>query len=235
MTSPPPPNVGGPEGAGRVDNGLVAVSYVPLTDLDAEVGRQLLTALGRARIAAYLDPAPGSDATQRRLFVNADERADARTIVAAAVRALGGETPAAPERTDDPLAGVDTDAAFAELIADWHVDTVAAIREAERELSREDEEWRTRLQPAPVPEPVWLDEEHYVPPPPPPLPRLSRQTVTAMTILAVAILVLALGGRIGMTSELSLFLGVGGVLGAAGLLIMRLREHHDEDDDGAAV
>jgi hypothetical protein len=220
------------DGVHRVDNGLEAPTYVPLTDVDAEIGVHLLTALGRARIAAYLDIRPGS---LRRLFVAADERADARTIVAAAVRALGSPEP--PPVTADPLDGVDTDAEFAALIADWHVDTVNAIREAERELNREDAEWRERLaEPtAPSDEPVWLDDEHYVPPPPPPLPRFAAPTIMGLTILAVSIIVLGLGGEIGLANDLTWILGVGGVLLGAGILVSRLREHRDEDDDGSAV
>lgn len=229
---------------GRLDNGLVAPAYVPLTDVDVEVGRHLLTALGRARIAAYLAPVlppgglPGTavaDEVPQRLFVNADERSDARTIVAAAVRALGaGEQPPGPA-TDDPLAGLDTDAAFAALVADWHVDTVAAIREAERELSREDADWRERLAQPPAADPVWLDEEHYVPPPPPPLPRLAPATVLALVVLVVSVLVLAAGGMLGLPGDLTLLLGIGGLLVGAGMLVMRLREYPDEDDDGSAV
>lgn len=234
---------GGPT-PGRVDNGLVAPVYVPLTDVPDGTGRHLLDALARARIAAYLAPVlppgglTGTASAQdlpQRLFVNADERADARTIVAAAVRALGtGEPPPAPV-AEDPLAGLDTDAAFAALVADWHVDTVAAIREAERELSREDADWRERLAREPVAEPVWLDDDHYVPPPPPPLPRLAGPTILAMAVLAVSILVLGLGGWMGLAGDLSLVLGIGGLLLGAGILFMRLRENNDEDDDGSVV
>lgn len=227
------PEGGGPDQVGRVDNGLFAVSYVPLTDVDAAVGTVLLTALGRARIAAYLGPGPGVE--HRRLFVAAEERSDARTIVAAAVRALGGASPDPPERPDDPLAGVDTDTAFAELIADWHVDTLAAVREAERDLRREDADWRERLHKPAVEEPVWLDDDHYIPPPPPPLPRLAAPTIGAMALLAVSILVLGLGGVLGLATDLTMLLGVGGVLLGAALLIMRLREEPEEDDDDGAV
>lgn len=236
MTGGSPPEDTGPDQVGRVANGLYAVSYVPLTDVEAVVGQALLGALGRARIAAYLDPAPGADQEQRRLFVAAEERSDARTIVAAAVRALGGAADELPERSEDPLAGVDTDAAFAELIADWHVDTVAAVREAERDLRREDADWRDRLAEPPVDEPVWLDEDHYIPPPPPPLPRLAAPTIGAMALLALSILLLGLGGEIGLASDLTLLLGIGGLLLGAGLLVMRLRERNDdEDDDGAVI
>ena len=93
--------------------------YVPLTDVDADVGRGLLTTLGRARIAAYLTSVPGvEDDARRRLFVAADERSDARTIVASVLRATDAPVPKFREEpAGDPLDGVDTEAAFAELVA----------------------------------------------------------------------------------------------------------------------
>jgi hypothetical protein len=235
MTPDATPDGSGPDQVRRVDNGLTALSYVPLTDVEVAVGRALLTALRQARIAAYLDPAPGVATAQRRLFVAAEERSDARTIVAATVRALGGSADALPERREDPLAGVDTDAAFAELIADWHVDTVAAVRDAERELRREDAEWRERLRRPVADEPVWLDDDHYIPPPPPPLPRLSAPTIGAMALIALSILLLGLGGNLGLAGDVTMLLGVGGLLLGAGLLVMRLRKHPDDDDDDGAV
>ena len=243
MTSREFSDASGP-GAGRIDNGLRAATYVPLTDVDTEVGRQLLTALGRARIAAYLVPTAPAAATdaaptsQRRLFVAAEERGDARTIVLATVRALGSDQPQLSETPSDPLVGLDTDAEFQALIADWHVDTHTAIREAERELRREDAEWRARLARPPAEEPVWLDEDHYVPPPPPPLPRLAAPTIFAMSVLAVSILVLGIGGRFGLAGELSLVLGIGGLLLGAAILFTRIRDRRrdeDDDDDGAAI
>jgi hypothetical protein len=219
-----------------MDNGLLAATYVPLTDIDTDVGRQLLVALGRARIAAYL-ASTDVDAPQgrTRLYVNADERSDARTIVAAAIRALGEAEQQPQQAHEDPLAGVDTDQAFAALVADWHVDTVAAIREAERALSREDEDWRARLEQPPAEDPVWLDDEHYVPPPPPPLPRLSGRTILAIALMAVSIAVLALGGYLGLGTDLTLLLGIGGLLVGAALLATRLRADRDEDDGDGAV
>lgn len=217
--------------APRLGNGLAAARYVPLTDIEPEVGRSLLTALARARIPAYLGFSPGRTEV-RRLYVSADERSDAKTIVAAVVRASGG-TPAALPEAQPADANVDFDAAFADMIADWKVDTIAAIREAERALSREDENWRARLENV-APEP-WLDEQHYVPPAPPPLPRFAAPTVVALSVLALSILVLGLGGRIGLASQLTLFLGICGVLVGAALLFMRLRTHRDDDDDGAVL
>jgi hypothetical protein len=237
MTMGSSPEPGGAEVPRPLDNGLAAAHYVPLTDIDADIGKHLLTALGRARIAAYLDESPGSAQT-RRLFVAAEERSDARTIVAAVVRASGGTPPPIPadevKPRPDPLVGVDTEAAFADLIADWHVDTVTAIREAEKALSREDEDWKSRLEQAPA-EATWLDEQHYVPPTPPPLPRLSAPTVMAVVVLAASVLLLLLGGEFGIASDLTMLLGVCGVLLSSALLIMRLRENRDEDDDGAVL
>ena len=223
----------------RQDNGLLATAYVPLTDIDPEVGRHLLTALGRARIAAYLSvtgaPDTGTVARQR-LYVASDDRVDARTIVAAAIRGIGAEQPELPEQSD-PLDSDDTRAAFEALVADWRVDTIAAVREAERDLNREDSEWRSRLNRPQARDEVWLDEDHYVPPAPPPLPRLAAPTIIAMTVLAVSIVILGIGGQFGLASGLTFVLGICGILVGAGILFSRIREHRhdDEDDDGAAI
>jgi len=220
-------------------NGLIAARYVPLTDLsagpDADLAPALLQALARARIAAYLADAP--DGLRTRLFVAAEERADARTIVASVLRAGGREAAAgaAPPAPAPPESEIDYDAAFAELIADWHVDTHQAIRDAERALSEQDANWRARLEQPEASDPIWLDEEHFVPPPPPPLPRLAGPTVGAIALLLASIVLLALGGMAGLASNVTLLLGVLGVLSGAAILLTRLRRRRDEDDDDGAV
>lgn len=238
MTGPDVPP--GPDQAGRMDNGLIAARYVPLTDLLPADAAPVLQALGRGRIAAYLTAAP--EPGRLRLFVAAEERVDARTIVASVLRSHGrdaqlGRTQeqTAPPRVVPDDGDIDYDAAFAELIADWHVDTHRAIRDAERALSEQDEDWRARLERPEAADPVWLDEEHYVPPPPPPLPRLAPPTIIGVLVLLAAVLLLALGGMAGLAPRLTLLLGVLGVLGGASILVMRLRRRNDEDDDGAVL
>jgi hypothetical protein len=232
---------------GPWNNGLLASSYVPLTDVAAPIAPRLLTALERARIAAYLADTADTDGTLR-LYVASGERADARTIVAAVVRASSEQQPADPAEppqpaapsNDDPLAGIDADAEFAALIADWHVDTHTAIREAEKDLSREDEEWRMRLHRPPGASSsdddlTWLDEDHYVPPNPPPVPRPTAPIAIGMVLVVVSIILLGFGWELGLPGELSLFLGVSGILAATGLFVMRLRANRDDDDDGAVL
>jgi hypothetical protein len=214
----------------RRDNGLSAPAYVPLADVDPAVGEQLLTALGRARIAAYLEPAAEPD--RQRLFVASGDRADARTIVEVAARADGAAT-----RPPDLLEGVDTDAVFDALVADWHVDTINAVKSAERDLTREDADWRARLEPGFSTTPTEEETEHYVPPPPPPLPRLAGVTIWALIVLSLSIIILSFGSAFGLDSDFTFLVGVAGVLLGAGMLLMRLRTRppDDEDDDGAVV
>lgn len=214
---------------GRHGNGLDADTWVPLVDVDPDVGEQLLIALKRARIPAYLEPA--GEPQRRRLFVASADRGDARIIVESLTRGGDGAVPL------DVLDGVDTDAEFNALVGEWDIDTISAVRSAERDLTREDADWRARLEPGFSDESAEDDEEHYVPPPPPPLPRLSGATIFALLVLAASMVVLALGSRLGLDSDFAFLVGVAGILVGAGMLIMRLRARppEDEDDDGAIV
>jgi hypothetical protein len=243
-----------PDPRDRRDNGLAATSFVPLAEVDAALGDLLLQALGRARIAAYLEPTP--DPGRQLLYAAAMERGDARTIVSRVSRAAGagesggigpGDTADAgdtvtPSSASGPgavsapnlLQGRDTDSEFQALVADWHVDTVAAIRSAERDLTREDADWRARISPPPPSDAD--EEEHFVPPPPPPLPRLSPTAIGAIVIIALAIFVLSAGAWLGLGEDLTFLAGIGGILLGAGMLVMKLRaQPDDEDDDGAIL
>ncbi len=218
--------------ADRLDNGLSASTYVPLAEIDAAIGANLLDALRRARVPAYLQALTDE---RQRLYVAAEDRADARTIIQSAARAILGEAGAAAEQLEpDLLDGVDTEAEFAALTADWQVDTIAAVRAAERDLRKEDSDWRARLQVPADEDPVAADE-HYVPPPPPPLPRLAPATVGALLVMILSIGVLVFGTLLGLPGDMTFLLGVGGLLVGAGMLVMRLRERPDEDDDDGAV
>ena len=221
------------EGATR-DNGLAAPAYVALADIDPSVGDALLTALRRARIAAYLEPMPSPEETARqRLYVAADERTDARSVIVVAVRSFAHDATAA--RQPDLLAGVDAQAEFDALVGDWHVDTINAVRAAERDLTREDADWRMRLQ-LPARSDA-DDDDHYVPPAPPPLPRLAAATILALVVVAASVMMMAFGRALGLPGDLTFVAGVAGILVGAGLLIMRLRDgsDDDEDDDGAVI
>ncbi|SOD74372.1 hypothetical protein SAMN05892883_3556 [Jatrophihabitans sp. GAS493] len=218
-------------------NGFVATTYVPLGDVIAEDADLVLSALTRARIAAYLlSPHDGVI----RVFVDAQERADARSIM----HATGARSADPREDLDagalegaDPQAGSDTDALFAELTSDWHVDTVAAIRAAERQLAQDEAERLAQLPPPIDSEPDPEDIEHYVAPPPPPLPRISGATIRGLLVILVGIAVLAFGDLLQFDPNFTLLLGVAGILLGAGMLVMRLRPHSDDDDpdDGAVL
>lgn len=228
---------------GRWTNGLLASSYVALTDVSSTMAPRLLTALERARIAAYLAEIVDGGDDRLRLYVAAAERSDARTIVASVVRASAdnGDVADPDAAADagipgDPLAGIDADAEFTRLVADWHVDTHIAIRNAEKELTREDEDWRLRLNKAAADDaPTWLDDDHYVPPTPPPLPRPTGPIMLGLLLVLVSILLLAFGGELGMPFELSMFLAVSGIVTATVVFVLRLRDYGDDDDDGAVL
>jgi hypothetical protein len=226
----------------RRDNGLTATSFVPLAEVDDALAEHVLQALGRARIAAYLEPT--ADPGRQLLYAATMERADAQTIVSRVWRAVAepdNESGAATSGViaaispPDLLQGRDSDSEFQALVSDWHVDTVAAIKSAERDLNREDADWRARISPPP---PSDADvEEHFVPPPPPPLPRLQATTVGALVLIALAIFVLAAGDWLGLGPDLTFLTGIGGILLGAGMLVMKLRAQPDEDDtdDGAII
>jgi hypothetical protein len=56
-----------------------------------------------------------------------------------------------------------------------------------------------------------------------------------MAVIAISIILLGFGGEFGIASQLTLLLGVLGVLLGVGILLTRLREHRDDDDDGAML
>ena len=56
-----------------------------------------------------------------------------------------------------------------------------------------------------------------------------------MPVIAISIILLAFGGEFGFAGRFALLLGVLGVLLGAGILLIRLRDARDDDDDGAML
>jgi len=78
-------------------------------------------------------------------------------------------------------------------------------------------------------------EEHYVPPAPPPVPRLSKQAVLALFLIAAGTLLLLWPQVIGLSDQSALALGVVFLISAGTLLVLRLREDRPDDPDDGAV
>lgn len=228
----------------RRGNGLPAEIFVPLADVEPRLGEHLLDLLKFHDIAAFLEPPADPRAARRpgigmveRLYVESPKRAEAREVVQAAAAEAGvpGSSDeagvpggdAAPSHPD-PLAGIDTDAEFARLIAGF--DEPPATGAERRELRRLDR----GDQPAEPADdtPPELQDEHYEPPPPPPLPRPAPPTVAAVAVFGLGIVVVAKGAWLGLDSTVSFPLGVILVLTGFGMLVMRLRASRGDDDDG---
>ena len=56
-----------------------------------------------------------------------------------------------------------------------------------------------------------------------------------MMVLSASIIVLGLGGQIGLANDLTLLVGVVGVLLACGMLYTRLRATPPDEDDNGAI
>jgi hypothetical protein len=224
---------------GRRDNGLDSDKFSPVADVDPRLADHLLDVLGLRDVPAYVEPTPTSDpVTADRLYVAADQTSEARQVLTEIASELGIEVAQhrhwdrGTEREEpppDPLAGIDTDAEFAKI--------VAGMQDLDRPAPGP---------PAPPPvrpqlgaaRPDPLDEvEHFVPPPAPPLPWPALPTAMAVLVTLLGILVLAFGYPLGLPADLPLPLGVVLVLFGSGLLVLRLRPEprDDSDDDGAVV
>ncbi|WP_026196834.1 hypothetical protein [Sciscionella marina] len=167
-------------------------------------------------------------------------------------------------RSDGPE---DVDAAFAEIVADLEREGVGenlTAEPSEPEPSEPEttgpgvaEEQRPRPEPEPRPhasewrtaEREWdpdadldidSDTEHYEPPEPPPVPRPHAATIVALVLIAIAILLFAAPNLLGISSSAAIPLGAVAAVGAAGLLLFRLRSGPPpgtpgSDDDGARL
>ena len=231
---------GARRGRGRRDNGLDAVLWSPLRDVDPRIGEHLLDLLHAVGIAAYLEPSADVGPYTRtvflpspptdRLFVDRARRAEARTLVEEQVgREDAGRRPGpAPERAA-LRRDLDEDAEWARIVSAFEADhgrTVVADEPAQT--------------PPPAPhEPSVLDlpEEHYEPPPPPPVPAPAPASLYAVLIVVAGVLLVFAPGLLNLSPDLGLVLGVTAIAGGVSLLVMRMRERSFEDDgdDGAVV
>jgi hypothetical protein len=223
-------------GRGRRDNGLDATLWSPLRDVDPRVGEHLLDLLATSGIAAYLEPAadvgpytrtvflpsPPSD----RLFVDRTRRGEARALLAQHADSLPEPAPPPPAR---PIP--DEDAEFARIVAAFEAEHGPTTVRPGDEL-RDDP-------PPPPAEPSVLDTldaaEHYEPPPPPPLPVLAPASLYALLLIVVGVVLIVAPGRVGLSLDVGLVLGVAAVAGGVAVLVSRMRERSDDGDDGAVV
>jgi hypothetical protein len=87
-------------------------------------------------------------------------------------------------------------------------------------------------------DPLDSDDEGYVPPPPPPLPKPSGHVVLAVLAVLVGFLLFFRPDLLGIGEDLTMVLGIGGVLGGVAMLVYQLRDGwtgDDDPDDGAVV
>jgi hypothetical protein len=231
-------------GRGRRDNGLDAVLWSPLHDVDPRVGEHLLDLLSAVGIAAYLEPSadvapytrsvslpsPPSD----RLFVDRARRAEARDVIAehapeVADRAgADGRLPGhVPERAA-VRADLDEDAEWAGIVAAFEAENGRAVVADEPAVAPP---------PAPHEVPILdLPDEHYEPPPPPPLPAPAPASLYAVLLVVAGVLLVAAPGVLRLSTDMGLILGVAAIAGGVAMLVSRMRDRSDDDgDDGAVV
>jgi hypothetical protein len=233
---------------GRRDNGLDASLWSPLRDVDPRIGEHLLDLLHAVGIAAYLEPSSDVDSYTRsvslpsppsdRLFVDRARRAEARTVVDDHVPA-GSEVPDPPSARDqageaarEPEGRVvrrDLDEA-----AEWA--GIVAAFEAENGRNVVQEPAAPVAPPVPHEVPI-LDrpDEHYEPPPPPPLPVPAPASLYAVLLVALGVLLVGAPGVLHLSADVGLILGVAAIAGGVAMLVSRMRDRSDDDDDGAVV
>ncbi|MDQ1645165.1 MAG: hypothetical protein QOJ50_1349 [Cryptosporangiaceae bacterium] len=82
-------------------------------------------------------------------------------------------------------------------------------------------------------------DEGYEPPPPPPLPTPSRHAVLGVVAIIAGFILFLRPSLLPVAPTVAMIAGVAGILGGAGLLVFRLRDgldpEDDDPDDGAVV
>ncbi len=233
--------------AGVRANALAAEFFTLLKEVDHRVADAILDALEDAGVAAYVEPAPPAAlegysrpryiTPHDRLYVDRDRREVAGEVVASELPGMVAE-----------LEPIDHDAAFEAIVAGW--DTPVADDPVARWPVTEDLDVRLRDpsldEPRSIsipvelpPDPIEIDEGHYVPPPPPPLPKPDHNTKLAAAAIAFGFFALFLLPvfNVYVAQEVQVF-GVFGILGGIAYLVSRLRDGpsiDDGPDDGAVV
>jgi hypothetical protein len=231
---------GARRGRGRRDNGLDAVLWSPLRDVDPRIGEHLLDVLHAVGIAAYLEPSADVGPYTRtvflpspptdRLFVDRSRRGEARTLVDEQVGREGAERRPDPVRERAALRrDLDEDAEWAAIVSAFEAEHGrAAVTEEPAEAP-----------PPPPHEPAVLDrpEEHYEPPPPPPVPVPAPASLYAVLLVVAGVLLVFAPGLLRLSTDVGLVLGVAAIAGGVALLVTRMRERtlDDDGDDGAVV
>jgi hypothetical protein len=230
-------------GRGRRDNGLDAVLWSPLRDVDPRVGEHLLDVLHTADIAAYLEPSADVAPYTRnvslpsppadRLFVDRSRVAEARALVAEQVGPdeRPAPTPAEPAHGQPERAAVRADL---DEEAEW-ARIVAAF---EAEDGRPDAEAEPSDAPPPPPhEPDVLDrpDEHYEPPAPPPLPVPAPASLYAVLMVVGGVVLVGAPSALRLSADAGLLLGLVLIAGGVAMLVSRMRDRSDDGDDGAVV
>jgi hypothetical protein len=233
-------------GRGRRDNGLDAVLWSPLRDVDPRVGEHLLDVLQLAGIAAYLEPSADVAPYTRnvslpsppadRLFVDRSHVAEARALVHDQVGpeehhappAAGSARSRAPERAVI-RADLDEDAEWQRIVAAFRTERGPATVAEEP----------SDAPPPPPHEPAVLDrpDEHYEPPVPPPLPVPAPASLYAVLLIVAGVLLLGVPGVVGLSTDTGLVIGVTSIAVGTAMLVSRMRDRADDGDgdDGAVV
>ncbi|HVE64088.1 MAG TPA: hypothetical protein VNB94_09830 [Mycobacteriales bacterium] len=232
--------------AGVRANALAADYFTLLREVDHRVADAVLDAWEDAGVAAYVEPAPPAalegyarprfTTPHDRLYVDCERRDAADDVVARELPGMVAE-----------LEPIDHDAAFDAIVADWDapVDEQVARWPVTEDLDvtlrdTSGDEPRSISIPLDLPpEPVEVDEGHYVPPPPPPLPKPDYNTKLAAAAIAFGFIALFLLPvfNVYVAQEVQVF-GVFGILGGIAFLVSRLRDGpsiDDGPDDGAVV
>jgi hypothetical protein len=229
---------------GRRDNGLDAVLWSPVRDVDPRIGEHLLDVLHAADIAAYLEPSADVEPYTRsvflpsppadRLFVDRARVAEARSLVAEQVGP--DERHAAPAAEPAPGRAPERAVLRADLDEDAEWRRIVASFEAEhgRPVAAEEP---SDAPPPPPHEPAILDrpDEHFEPPVPPPLPVPAPAALYAVLLVVAGILLLGVPGLLRLSADAGLVVGLVLIAGGVTMLVSRMRDRADDDDDGAVV